>query len=152
MWPKTKIFKMATGPKPGLYQNAQSASYLPPTLKYSLVNFVGHFWWFSSKSFHHNINEARFWIPLTLIVSLQECFKHFSFVIIEFVTVHFSSEWDLSDVILHCTSWQRVWTRSDIVSNMRVPFTHMKIFNIKASPWILAKVKQQIEVLIIGIF
>ena len=24
---------MATGPKAGLYQNAQSASYLPPTLK-----------------------------------------------------------------------------------------------------------------------
>ena len=32
MRPKTKIFKMATGPKAGLYQNAQSASYLPPTL------------------------------------------------------------------------------------------------------------------------
>ena len=32
MWPNTKIFKMATGPKAALYQNAQSASYLPPTL------------------------------------------------------------------------------------------------------------------------
>ena len=30
--PKTKKFKMATGPKAGFYQNAQSASYLPPTL------------------------------------------------------------------------------------------------------------------------
>ena len=34
MRPKTKNFKMATGLKAGLYQNAQSASYLLPTLPY----------------------------------------------------------------------------------------------------------------------
>ena len=32
MWPETKIFKMALWPKAGLYQNAQSVSYLQLTL------------------------------------------------------------------------------------------------------------------------
>ena len=32
MQPTTKIFKMAAGPKAGLYQNALRASYLPSTL------------------------------------------------------------------------------------------------------------------------
>ena len=47
MWPKTKNFKMATGPKAGLYQNAQSASYLPPTLEENIKpkKHAGHPRW-----------------------------------------------------------------------------------------------------------
>ena len=32
---------MTTGPKAGLYQNAESASYLPPTLRKNVFIFLG---------------------------------------------------------------------------------------------------------------
>ena len=40
MLPTPKIFKMATGLKAGLYQNAQSASYFPLILGKSIFRFV----------------------------------------------------------------------------------------------------------------
>ena len=43
MWPKIKKIKMATGPKAGLYQNVQSASYFPPTLEFVYYSIRNEF-------------------------------------------------------------------------------------------------------------
>ena len=62
MWPKTKNFKMATGPKAGLYQNAQSASYLPLTLISRSLYEKSH------------VFVALDWASTIMVILLHHCF------------------------------------------------------------------------------